>query len=245
MNKNKLINRKKTFIGSWITIASTDIVEILSSANFDWLCIDLEHSSIDLESTKQLILAIQSKNILAFVRVSKNEEGIIKRVLDIGADGLIVPMVNSKSDAKQAINYAKYPPIGKRGVGLYRAQNYGIGFEDYKESLEDLIIIAQIEHYKATQNIEEILDVDGIDGTIIGPYDLSASMGMPGNYNDIKVQTEVDKVKNACKAKGKPFGFHVIEPNYKELLKRIDEGCTFLAFSIDFLFLGDSARRNI
>jgi len=245
MNKAKLLNRKNPLIGSWITIASTDIVEILSTANFDWLCIDLEHTSIDLEAAKQLIIAIQSKDILAFVRVSKNEEVIIKRVLDIGADGLIVPMINTKSDAEQAVNYSKYPPNGSRGVGLYRAQNYGLGLEKYKDSIEDLIIIAQIEHYTAVQNIDDILEVDGIDGTIIGPYDLSASMGMPGNYNNISVQTEIDKVKTACESKGKPFGFHVIEPDYKILLRRIEEGCTILAFSIDFFFLGDSARKNM
>ena len=161
----------------------------MSSAGFEWLVIDMEHTTIDLTMAQILISTIQSNNMKALVRVSKNEEVIIKRVLDAGADGIIVPMVKSKDDALELISYAKYPPIGKRGVGLYRAQKYGIGFNEYKQWVNnELIIIAQIEHFKAVENIQEIINVNGIDAVIIGPYDLSGSMGFPGDYHrdDVK-----------------------------------------------------------
>ncbi len=125
--KEKLKNNLLT-IGSWITIPHPSIVEIMATAKFEWLCIDMEHTAIDLKEAEILISTIQASGIKALVRVSKNEEVIIKRVLDIGADGVIVPMINNLDDAKKAIDFAKYPPTGKRGVGLYRASKYGNSF---------------------------------------------------------------------------------------------------------------------
>jgi len=240
--KDKLKENRLT-IGSWITIGHTSVVEIMVSAGFEWLVVDMEHTSIDLATAHSLIATIQANGLKALVRVSKNEEVIVKRVLDIGADGIIVPMVKSKEDAKKAIDFAKYPPIGKRGVGLFRAQKYGIGFEEYKKWVnEELVIIAQIEHIEAVKNIEEIITTDGIDGVIIGPYDLSGSMGFPGEYHRKDVKQAITKVLDMCKKHNVPFGFHVIESDPAKLQEKIDEGCTFLAYSLDFFFLGDSAR---
>jgi 2-dehydro-3-deoxyglucarate aldolase len=243
--KNKLKNNQLT-IGSWITIGNSSIIEVMASAGFEWLCIDMEHTSIDLATAKMLIITIQANNMKALVRVSKNEEVAIKKVMDMGADGVIVPMVKTKEDAMMAVNYVKYPPIGQRGVGLYRAQGYGTKFEKYKKWVEEeAIIIAQIEHIEAVENIEDILQVAGIDGTIVGPYDLSGSMGFPGDYNREDVKSALTKVKEACKKYNIPYGFHVIESDPKSLQNRINEGCTFLAYSVDFFFLGDSARTGM
>jgi 2-dehydro-3-deoxyglucarate aldolase len=221
-------------------------VEVMATAGFEWLCIDMEHTSIDLQTAKMLITTIQANNMKALVRVGKNEEVAIKKVMDMGADGVVVPMVKSKEDAQMAVDFVKYPPIGKRGVGLYRAQGYGTKFEEYKKWVKDeAVIIAQIEHIEAVENIEEILRVDGIDGTIVGPYDLSGSMGIPGEYYKDEVQEAILKVKLACEKHNKPYGFHVIESDPKNLQARIDEGCTFLAYSVDFFFLGDSARNGM
>ena len=120
-------------IGTWITIGNTSIVEILSDAGFDWLCIDMEHTVIDYAKAQDLIAIIQGKGKLAYVRVGENNHRIIKRVLDAGADGIIVPMINSKTDAQAAIDAVKYPPKGKRGVGLARAHGYGFSFDEYLE----------------------------------------------------------------------------------------------------------------
>ena len=243
--KEKLKNNKLT-LGSWVTIGHPSIIDIMASAGFEWLVIDIEHTSIDLYTAHILISTIQANGMKALVRVSKNEEVIIKRILDMGADGIVVPMVKSKADALEAIDYAKYPPVGKRGVGLFRAQKYGLGFDEYKKWVDnELVIIAQIEHIEAVNNIEEIITTDGIDGVIIGPYDLSGSMGYPGEYDREDVKEAIAKVLHVCKEQNFPSGFHVIESNPTKLQERIDEGCTFLAYSLDFFFLGDSARDGM
>ncbi len=129
--KLKLATNKLT-IGSWLTIPHQSIVEIMSSAGFEWLTIDIEHSAIDFQTTQNLIGHIQANDMEALVRVSKNDEVIIKRVMDSGANGIIVPMVKNAKEAREAVSYTKYPPFGKRGVGLSRAQHYGIALNHIK-----------------------------------------------------------------------------------------------------------------
>jgi 2-dehydro-3-deoxyglucarate aldolase len=243
--KQKLKNNELT-IGSWIMMGNTMSVEVMVLAGFEWLVIDIEHTSIDMEMAQTLITTIQANNIKALVRVSKNEEVVIKRILDMGADGIIVPMVCSKEDAKMAVDYAKYPPVGKRGVGLYRASKYGVKFEEYKKWVnEELVIIAQIEHIDAVNNIDDILKVDGIDGTIIGPYDLSGSMGYPGEFERDDVKVAVQKVLDRCKENNIPSGFHVVDTDPSKLQLKIDQGCTFLAYGIDYFFMRDSAMSGM
>jgi len=243
--KNKLKNNQLT-IGSWIMMGNPMSVEVMALAGFEWLVIDIEHTSIDLQTTENLIRTIQSNNIKALVRVSKNEEVVIKRILDMGADGIIVPMVCSKDDAVQAVNYAKYPPLGKRGVGLYRASGYGTKFEEYKKWVNnELVIIAQIEHIDAVNNIDEILQVEGIDGTIIGPYDLSGSMGYPGDFEREDVKDAVQKVLDKCQEYNIPSGFHVVDTHPEKLQMKIDQGCTFLAYGIDYFFMRDAAINGM
>ena len=243
--KEKLKNNELT-IGSWIMIGHPMSVEVMSLAGFEWLVVDMEHTAIDINTAEKLITTIQANNIKALVRVSKNEEVIIKRVLDIGADGIIVPMINSKDDAIKAVEYAKYPPIGKRGVGLYRATKYGIGFEEYKRWVEEeLIIIIQIEHIEGVDNIDEILQVDGIDGTIIGPYDLSGSMGYPGEFERDDVKNAVQKVLDRCKKFNIPSGFHVVNTDPNKLKEKISQGCSLLAYGIDYFFMRDLAIKGM
>ena len=243
--KEKLKNNQLT-IGSWVTIGHQIIIEIMSSAGFDWLTIDLEHSVIELTTAQNLIAHIKNNGMNALIRVSKNEEVVIKRVMDAGADGIIVPLVKNKEDALKAVNYVKYPPIGKRGVGLARAQKYGIGFNEYKDWVKnESVIIAQIEHIDAVKNIDDILSVEGIDGTIIGPYDLSGSMGIPGEYDKQEVKDAIKKVEQACKKFKKSLGFHVVPPDFNQFKDKIKAGYTFLAYSLDFLFLGEKVREEM
>lgn len=237
---------KKVTIGSWITLGHPSIAEIMSDSGFDWLCIDMEHSVIDFFEAQQLILAIQSKGIDAYVRVGENNNRIIKRVLDAGADGIIVPMVNNLEEAKKALSSVKYPPLGKRGVGLARAQNYGFGFEEYKNSkAKNIKLIVQIEHKDAVQNLEEILKLEGIDGSFIGPYDLSGSMGKPGKYDDLDVKKILDKYEQIANKFNKLIGFHVIQPDYNLVLDKINKGYNFISFSLDTIFLGESTRTQL
>lgn len=243
--KNKLRNNELS-IGTWVTIGHQSIIEILGSAGFEWITLDMEHSAIDYETALNLIGHIQGNNMEALVRVSKNEEVAIKRVMDAGADGVIVPMIKNKEEAVKAVSYVKYPPVGSRGVGLSRAQKYGTDFQGYKNwTNNESVVVAQIEHIEAVENLEEILNTDGIDGIIIGPYDLSASMGYPGEYHREDVKKALNKVVETTIALNKPLGFHVIESEYSKLKERIDEGYTFLAFSLDFFFIGDRAREEM
>ncbi|TWO19335.1 HpcH/HpaI aldolase family protein [Campylobacter hyointestinalis] len=243
--KNKLKNSQLT-IGSWIMIGNPIIIEVMSLAGFEWLVVDMEHTSIELDTAQTLIATIQANGMKALVRVSKNEEVVIKKVLDMGADGIIVPMVCSRDDAIQAVNYAKYPPVGKRGVGLYRASKYGVNFEAYKKWVnEELVIIAQIEHIDAVRNIDEILQVEGIDATIIGPYDLSGSMGYPGEFEREDVKAAVQKTLDKCKQYNIPSGFHVVDTDPKKLQQKIDQGCIFLAYGIDYFFMRDAAINGM
>lgn len=237
---------KNTTIGSWITLNNPSIAEIMADAGFDWLCVDMEHSVTDYFEAQQLIAIIQSKGKKAYVRVGENNNRIIKRVLDAGADGIIVPMVNTKEDAIRVINSVKYPPLGNRGVGLARAQNYGFGFDNYKDNIaDDIKIIVQIEHFEAINNLDDILSLNEIDGTFIGPYDLSGSMGKPGKYNDSDVKSVIKKYENIVKKHDKLVGYHVIEPDYKLVLEKIKSGYDFIAFSLDTYFLGSVIRNQL
>ncbi len=245
--KSKLKNNELT-IGSWITIGHPSVIEVLSNVGFDWLTIDMEHTTIDYSVAQTLISTIQSKGMAALIRVSKNDEVYIKRVLDAGADGVIVPMINSAEDARKAVEYVKYPPEGKRGVGLYRAQKFGLnnGFEDYKKWLtENAVVIAQIEHIEAVNNIDEIISTPGIDGVIIGPYDLSGSLGVPGEFDDPRVISALLKVEKTCKERNFTMGFHVIDPDSNQVKQRIKSGYNFIAFSTDFLFMGRNAKKEL
>jgi 2-keto-3-deoxy-L-rhamnonate aldolase RhmA len=243
--KDKLKNNELT-IGSWLTIPHQSVVEIMATANFEWLTLDLEHAAIDISQAMNMIAIIQGKGMKALVRVSKNEEVIIKRMMDAGADGVIIPTVKTAEEAKQAVDFVRYPPVGKRGVGLNRAQNYGTGFQEYQDWLKDeSVLIVQIEHIDSVHNLESILNVDGIDGIIVGPYDLSASMGMPGNYEHPDVVAALKKVEEITLRMKKPLGFHVIHSDHAKTLEKIRIGYSFLAFSIDFFFLGDKARDEM
>lgn len=242
--KEKLQNNQLS-IGSWITLGHFSIAEIMANAGFDWLCIDMEHTVIDYLDAQRIIMAIQGKRKLAYVRVGENNVRIIKRVLDAGADGVIVPMINSEADAIKAVDAVRYPPVGKRGVGLARAQEYGFTFEEYIEKQKKIKLIIQIEHISAISNLSKILSVDGIDGSIIGPYDLSASLGKPGRYEEDDVIEALKEYEQISSKVGKPMGFHIVEPNYKKLLDMWSINYSILALSFDAMFLGTICRDQI
>ncbi len=243
--KAKLSGNSLT-MGTWLTIPHQSVVEILSTAGFEWVVIDMEHSAIDYKDMQNLIGHIQGNGMEALVRVTKNEEVVIKHALDAGANGVVIPMITTKEEAEDAISYVKYPSSGQRGVGLSRAQHYGVGFESYKQWLEnEVVIIFQIEHIRAVNNLDAILKTKHLDGIIIGPYDLSASMNKPGAFNDSEVVKALEIVKAKTLSSKKPLGFHVISSDHLKVLEKISEKYTFLAFSLDFFFLGDKAREEM
>lgn len=244
MLKEKIRNRQLT-VGSWITVANTAIAEIMARSGYDWLTVDMEHSSITVKDAQELIRVIELCGVAPLVRVGHNQPNLIKRVMDSGAHGVIVPMVNSREDAEQAVGSVKYPPLGFRGVGLARAQKYGADFEGYRQwNQQDSIVIVQIEHIKAVENLESILSVEGVDGFIVGPYDLSGSLGIPGEFDHPEVIAALDQVRKVAQDLNALSGFHVIPPDLAELDKKIADGYLFIAHSLDILMLGEQCRAS-
>jgi len=239
--KEALSENRQTY-GSWITLAHPLIPEILAPAGFDWLVVDLEHSSIGINELLPMIISIEANNMVPLVRVGENNPNLIKRVMDAGAYGVVIPNVNCQEEAMSAVNAVKYPPIGTRGVGLYRAQKFGRQFDEYKRWLsEESVVIVQIEHINAVNNIDKIFMTQGIDAFIVGPYDLSGSLGKPGVFDDPQVIEALEKIMEAADRHGIPAGFHSVSSDPEEAKKRRVEGYKFLAFSLDTIFLGDAA----
>ena len=244
MSLKKQLQNNELTVGSWITLNNPAIAEIMAETGFDWITVDLEHSVIDLFEAENLIRIINLKGVTPLVRLSNNDATQIKRVMDAGSHGVIVPMVNSAVDAQKAVEAVKYPKSGKRGVGLARAQGYGVRFSEYLEWQEtESIVIVQIEHIDAVNNLKEILNTDGVDGYIIGPYDLSGSMGIPGEFQDAEFIKTMDYVRATGNEMGKPGGIHIIEPEPEQLETSISNGYKFIAYSLDIRML-DTACRN-
>lgn len=233
-------------IGSWITLAHPAIAEIMAKAGFDWLVVDLEHSVITIREAEELIRVIELSGVTPLVRLSANDPVQIKRVMDAGAYGIIVPMVNSGKDAEQAVTAVKYPPLGDRGVGLARAQGYGVRFQEYKAWLErESIVIVQVEHIKAVENLDDILKVEGVDGFIVGPYDLSGSLGVPGEFEHPAMVEALQAIRRAASGWKAVAGYHVVQPKPDLVIQKIQEGYRFVAYSLDILFLGEMSRGGL
>lgn len=233
-------------IGSWITLADTAIAEIMSDAGYDWLAVDMEHSAITLADTQELVRVIELSGVAALVRVGENNAALIKRVMDTGAHGVIVPMVNTRDDALKAVRAVKYPPEGTRGVGLARAQGYGMGFQKYRSwAAANSIVIAQIEHIDAIDNLEDILSVEGVDGSMIGPYDLSGSLGHPGDFERKDVKNALLRYEKVCRKMKKPMGFHAVNPDIELAMQYKKKGYSFLAVGLDTLYLAWKCREVI
>lgn len=243
--KNKLKSNVLT-IGSWITLGHASIAEILAHAGFDWLVVDLEHTTISIEQAGELIRVIDLCGVAPLVRLTSNHSGQIKRVMDAGAHGIVVPMVNSVDDAVRAVASTRYAPQGIRGVGLARAQNFGPGFSDYLKWQKDgPVVIVQIEHKDALDQLEAIFSVSGVDGFIIGPYDLSCSMGMPGEFERPEFKKAMNQILLTGLKMNFPAGLHIVEPDQLRLRQVIAEGYRFIAYSVDIRMLDVAARAGI
>jgi len=243
--KKKLQNGELT-VGSWISLGNTAIAEIFAKSGFDWLVIDVEHSVINIEVVGDLIRTIDLCGVAPLVRLTSNDSDQIKRVMDAGAHGVVVPMVNSIDDAVNAVSATRYYPKGHRGVGLGRAQGYGARFAEYYAWQKNgPIVIVQIEHIDALDQLEGILSVEGVDGFIIGPYDLSSSMGIPGEFENSQFVETVAHIRRVGNELGCPSGIHIVEPDTAKLKESIDLGYRFIAYSVDIRILDSSAREAV
>jgi 2-keto-3-deoxy-L-rhamnonate aldolase RhmA len=224
-------HKSKTLIGTIFTTGSPQVAEIISLTGFDWVLIDMEHSTLSLDSV-QNALQIVDDRVLKIVRVPGNDEIWIKRVLDTGCDGILVPMVKTAEEARRVVMASKYPVEGQRSVGLTRAHKYGAAFKEYVSGAnKDLVIMIQIEHADGVKNIDSILKVKGIDSIFIGPYDLSASMGYMGQPGHPEVRKAITYIKKKCSEAGLTYGIFGSTP--EAVAGEFTDGCTYLICGVD------------
>ena len=235
--------RGETLIGAMVTLPTAATAEILADAGFDWLFIDGEHGPLEARDILAILQAVGHK-VPCIVRVPAGDEVPIKKVLDLGADGIIVPQVNTAQQAADVVRFARYAPEGGRGVGLARAHGYGARFQEYLETANDNVaVIVQAEHAEAVENINQIVKVPGVDAIQLGPYDLSASLGKMGMIDDPVVTGAIDRITDACQSARMPMGqFGVTADAVRPYM---DKGYTLITAGVDTLFLGSAAKKML
>ncbi len=237
------LSRGEPSVGTWTMIGHPVVAEILAQAGFDWVVLDVEHGVMDWPRVLGQVQAVQGQGCAAICRIPVNAPEHFKWALDSGAEGVMVPMVRTAEDARQAVTFAKYPPDGIRGVGVCRAHGYGAMFQSYVEHANDeTLVILQIEHIDAVDNIDEICAVPGIDAVFIGPYDLSGTMGLMGQVHHPEVEDAVKRVFDAACAADVTVGLLIAEPQPGELAQRIAEGFRFISVGLDTLLLVRGAQ---
>ena len=229
--KSKIKNNTLT-LGSWITLYHPAIAEIMSKSGFDWLAIDLEHSVISIREAEELIRVISLSGVTPLIRLTSNDRNQIKRVMDAGSHGVIVPMVNTAEEAKKAVEACYYPPKGVRGVAMsQRGNDYTRDKNYFKNIEENICLIPQLETVKSIDNISGIANTDGVTALFIGPADLSADMGILGEFDNKELWKMIEKAVVEIKKNNKSVGTLI---GRKDLVKRsIDIGFDFVACGTD------------
>lgn len=229
---------------AWTSFGHPQITEIFAAAGVDFIGIDIEHSTISLEQSLGIIAAAQAGGSLCLPRIASHNPEMIKRLLDSGADGVIVPMVSTPQEVENLIAWTKYPPQGRRSFGVARAQEYGFSFESYAKTWNGVSsLILQIESVEGVENIEELLAYDEVDGVMVGPYDLSGSLGIPGQIDSPQVAEAAARVVKTAARMGKACGTQIVEPTPDALRNAIDQGFTFSVLASDVFILWKWAER--
>ena len=243
--KKKILSKKFT-IGSWIQVGDPDIVQIMIDSGFDFLVIDMEHGSISEKSLIQILDKFRNTSCYSHVRVGINSELLIRRALDFGANGIIIPGIKNYEDVKRAHDAVFYPPRGKRGIGFSKANDYGIRFEEYfKNSNQKISLSVQIENIDAVKNIDRIFSHKNITNYIIGPYDLTGSMEIVGQFKNKKYRENLEIVKKSAKENKVKSGIHIVEPEQDSLLEAVKDGYDFIAYSTDALLLHSKCKKDL
>ena len=241
--KNRL-SRNRGALGAWTSLGHPSIAEIFAASGVDFIGIDLEHSTISLDQAQRIIAAAHAGGVACLPRISSHNGEQIKRLLDSGADGIIVPMVCTSAEVSKIAEWTKYPPVGRRSYGVARAQQYGFDFADYTASWNARsTIIIQIEAISAVNCIDELLSHDAVDGAMIGPYDMSGSLGIPGQITDPRVMEACNKVVDACKRHGKACGTQVVDVTEQSVSEALHSGFTFVVLSSDVFILWKWGER--
>ncbi|HEY3248795.1 MAG TPA: aldolase/citrate lyase family protein [bacterium] len=235
-------------VGSWVNSASPIAAELMAAAGFDFLTVDAEHSAVDVPQVQGLFQAIRSgsPSCAALVRLPGHDYATVKRFMDAGAGGVIAPLINTSEQAEEVVAAVKYPPEGSRGVGFARANVYGMRLEAAVAAANtESVVCVQIEHVDGVAAVDEILAVPGVDVAFIGPYDLSASMGITGQFNHRLMRDAEHRILESCRRHGVAPGIHVIQPDPADVRRRTDEGYRMIAYSLDITMLSEASRRGL
>jgi 2-dehydro-3-deoxyglucarate aldolase len=241
----KKLSQGHVSLGSWMQLPDSSVAEIMGKSSYDWVAVDLEHGSIGLHQLPSIFRALELGGTLPLVRLAEGSSKDCKHALDAGAGGVIIPMVENAEQLNTVRNFCSWPPSGKRGVGFSRANLFGKYFKDYFEEAQNPLLIAMIESVEATKNLESILQVKGLDAVFIGPYDLSASMGLTAKFDDKKFIKTIEKILSLSKKYSVACGIHIVKPIQNDLTNRIDEGYKFIAYSMDSVFLSTVCENPI
>ena len=228
-------------VGSWMHFRDPSVAEVMGRAGYDWVALDLEHGHFSRAQLPDLFRALELGGTLPLPRLSVGSADECKSVLDAGAAGVIVPMVDSADRLKQIRSACRWPAAGTRGVSFSRANMFGKDFEAYRVEAHAPFLVAMIEHVDALSELDSILSVSGLDAVLIGPYDLSASLGRTGHLDHPDVVDAEAEIRRAAFVQGLACGVHVVEPGPKEVLERIAAGDRFVAHSMDAVFLSKAA----
>ena len=236
--------RGEPTIGAWLSLANTHVAELMAGAGFDWVCVDLQHGLIDYADLTHMLPAISTTEVTPIVRVTYNDPPQIMKVLDAGAMGVIVPMVNNRAEAAAAVACCKYPPDGARSFGPTRAALYG-GRNYATEANDQIACIAMIETQQGLDNLEAIVATPGLGAVYIGPADLALSLGLParGDTDEPRHLAAVDKILAACKRQGVPAGIHTGGLEWSR--RRLAMGFDFVTLGSDAGFLMQAASADL
>lgn len=239
------LSANRPVIGTFAWSRATSLVEIVGALGFDFVVLDAEHTAIPLDQMEHLIRAAEAGGVAPIVRVATLDRAIITRALDLGAAGVIVPQVNSAADAHEAVQAAKYHPIGKRGMAIARAGGYGVSGSDsyYADANRETLLIVQVETRDAVEHLPSILSVRGVDAILIGPMDLSQSLGFPGQTELPAVRALIEGVvQQACQL-GMPVGMFTMDPQAAKQWR--EQGCRFVLLGTDLHFFATGARQAL
>src|SRR3954462_14475459 len=229
--REKLAANQPLF-GLWVTLESPSISEMAAALGLDWIVIDAEHGHLDWKEIVEHLRATVRSETVALVRVAECNVGLIKRALDLGADGVVIPWVESAEQLRQAVGFAHYPPDGVRGIGAERATCWGQCFVEHTaEANENVLVVPIIESVRGGRNIRELLRVDGVDLVFFGPADYSSTAGFPGQWEGPGVADEILGIKDLVTAAGKHAG--VVATSDANLAERRTQGFRTLGVGLD------------
>jgi 2-dehydro-3-deoxyglucarate aldolase len=224
----------ETVIGTWHTVSSTEVADALASLGFDWIALDMEHGSAGVAYAEQAFVAMERHGCAPFVRMPSADPYLARRLLDAGAEGLLVPVVEDAGEFADFAAHCFYPPAGKRGVALERFNRWGDDFETYLRDFRP-VLVPMIETRKGVEAADALAALPMVDALFFGPYDLSADLGAPGDFTTPEFAAALTAIQDACTRHGKAAGGHQVAPDAAELAQRIEDGFRLLAYGTDMI----------